>query len=279
MATVSARRIGEAEAWVVDNGTMDWTPTGFADGQEWRIDGTVLADDGRVTLGINGLIVRTPDALVVIDPNELDPDEPMGSATVHVGPSIADAFSELGLSPDDVTHVLITHGHPDHFTAALRDGAPRFPNAEYHFPAADWRYFVEEDARGSAAILSAHLGPVQDAGMLRLDEGDTEVTPGVSLLHTGGESPGHQIVRVVSGDQRLYYLGDLVHFPAEVRHVDWVGIGNRDVDALAGSRPRVFDDGGPQAAFVYTHGIFPAWGTITPSDDGGYRWSYDTSSP
>jgi glyoxylase-like metal-dependent hydrolase (beta-lactamase superfamily II) len=271
---ISSRRIGDGEAWVIHNGTMEWTPSGFGAGQEWDVDETVLADDGRVVLGINGLIIRTPDALIVVDPNDLDPDEPMSTASLHVGPSIGDAFTALGLSAGDVTHVLITHGHADHVTGATLDGAPRFPNAKLYFPAEDWRYFVDEDARGTAKGLLHHLAPVQAAGAVELVEGDVEVTPGVTLLHAPGESRGHQIVRYESGGERLYYLGDLVHFPAEIRHIDWVGVANRDVEALVTSRKRVFDDGGPEATFVYTHGIFPGWGSITPQGDDTYRWRY-----
>jgi glyoxylase-like metal-dependent hydrolase (beta-lactamase superfamily II) len=271
---ISPRRVGDGEAWVIDNGTMDWTPTGFAGGEDWNVDGTVLAPDGRILLGINGLIIRTPDALVVVDPNALHPDEAMGSATLRPGRSVGDALVALRLSAEQVTHVLITHGHADHFTGALLDGAPRFPNAACYFPAADWRYFVEEDARGTAKAVLHHLGAIQTAGALKLVEGDVEVTPGVSLLHAPGESPGHQIVRYVSGDARLYYLGDLVHFPAEIRHIDWVGVANRDAATLVSSRARVFDDGGPDATFVYTHGVFPAWGSVTPQGGDGYRWSY-----
>lgn len=273
---LSARRFDDTEAWAVHNGSMEWTPTGFAGGgQDWCIDETPLAADGRAVLGINGLITRSGDAIVVVDPNELDPAEPMGAATLHVGSSVSDALSALGIDAADVTHVPITHGHADHFSAVLRDGKPRFPNAEYVFPAADWRFFVEENGHGTAATLRHHLEPIRRTGRLRLVEGDEAVAPGVEMLDTPGESPGHHVVRLSAGEERLYYLGDLVHFPAEIRHIDWIGVTNRDAEQLEQSRRRVFADAAESGAtVVYTHGRFPAWGAIARAD-GGYRWRWD----
>ena len=48
-----------------------------------------------------------------------------------------------------------------------------------------------------------------------------EIVPGVATLHAPDESSDHSIVRVASGGQTFYALGDLFHHACEVDHMDW----------------------------------------------------------
>ena len=89
------------------------------------------------------------------------------------------------------------------------------------------------------------------------------------------QSPGHQVMRFVLDGTRVYYLGDLVHFPAEIDHADWLAL-PRDAAALAVSRPRIFrDPGDGDATFVFTHARFPAWGRIAATGRDRWAWRFD----
>jgi glyoxylase-like metal-dependent hydrolase (beta-lactamase superfamily II) len=273
------RRIGPIEIAVVNAGSLHFNP-GFHEGADWVTPETPVDDEGRAVIGINGMCIRTPEATVLVDPSTWSAEDSLGPH-VHLipGPSLDDALAELGVGAEAVTHVLISHGHHDHFTG-LTDpgdaGRPRFPNAEHLFPAADWASLVERDERGQAELLLHYLAPAEAAGKLRLVEGDIEVTPGVTLLHAPGETDGHQIVRVASGDERVYYLGDLIHFPVEIDHLDWVGLRNRDADVLEAARRRVLADAaGKRATFVFTHGQFPGWGMVEQAGPDAWRWRYE----
>jgi glyoxylase-like metal-dependent hydrolase (beta-lactamase superfamily II) len=269
---VSIRRFATTEVAVVHSGSLYWNPH-FADGQDWR-PGAVQDAQGRAVLGINGMIAKTPDALVVIDPNSLGPEDSVATAELVAGPPIEAALAALDVDAGDVTHVVITHGHFDHFTALRqpRDGTTlRFSNAEHLFPAAD---MPPEGATGRHIDdVRDVIGVVEAAGRLRLVSGDVDVAPGVTLLAAPGESPGHQVVRLHCGQDRVYYLGDLVHFPVEVDHLDWVALNGRDLPTLVKSRRRIFGDPGKcRGTFVFTHSQFPGWGSIDETDSGGWSW-------
>ena len=66
--------------------------------------------------GVAGTVslVRDGDAIIVVDPGMVGDRER----------DITRPLSDLGVGPDDVTHVFLTHHHPDH---ALNGGM--FPNA------------------------------------------------------------------------------------------------------------------------------------------------------
>ena len=51
-------------------------------------------------------------------------------------------------------------------------------------------------------------------------EEEHEVAPGVLVWRTGGHTPGHSVVRVTSGGDRLTFLGDAI-FPVGFDHPDW----------------------------------------------------------
>jgi glyoxylase-like metal-dependent hydrolase (beta-lactamase superfamily II) len=274
---VSRRALGDGEAAVLDAAELCWMPH-FADDQDWRTDDTPLASDGRPVYGVNGLYVRAGGARIVVDPGCWPATQTaLGTAEMSPRACVSDCLAALDVAPESIAHVLITHGHPDHFTGVLAgDGAPRFPNARHHFPAADWRRLVVDDDGGQAAAILAHLGPIAAAGLLDLVEGDVDVTDAVTLLSAPGETQGHQVVRVQSGDDRLYYLGDLFHFPAEFLHLEWIAIRGRDGDLLVPARRRILADAArAPATLVFTHAVFPAWGTVTQIAGDAWRWRYD----
>ena len=84
----------------------------------------------------------------------------------------------------DFTHVFMPPGFPD----ALRLAAKRFASAY--------------------------------ASQLRLFDAEHEVAPGVVVRRTGGHTPGHSVVRLASGDDRLTFAGDAV-FAVGFDHPDW----------------------------------------------------------
>jgi len=55
---------------------------------------------------------------------------------------ITDSLSAMGLSPDDITHVVFTHAHPDHIWGLLDDfDEPLFLNATYMMGRTEWDYW------------------------------------------------------------------------------------------------------------------------------------------
>ena len=56
--------------------------------------------------------------------------------------------------------------------------------------------------------------------LLQTFENEYEVAPGVVVQRTGGHTPGHSVVRLASGGDRLMFAGDLV-FQVGFEHPDW----------------------------------------------------------
>jgi glyoxylase-like metal-dependent hydrolase (beta-lactamase superfamily II) len=257
---ISTKRFGDVEATVLRTALLQWGPV-FPDGQDWWTPDVPLDDRGRAIIDVQGLLVKTPEAVVVVDPAGYHSEADIPSfldLTLQVLCDTTDALAAAGVHPDEVTHVLMTHGHGDHFNGALDGTKVRFPNARHVFPPADWSDEVHES-----------LDPVQEMGLLDLVEGDLEVTPGISYLHAPGESPGHHVVRAGP----VWYLGDLFHFVTEVEHLDWWPEQVTDPELVEPSRRRILEQAEGDT-LVFAHGVFPPWGRAEQVD-GAWRWRYE----
>lgn len=242
---VASRRVGDATVTVVSEGTLVWAPRFPVSDAEFRRAVPEADAEGRIRLGLNLVHVRAGGASVVIDPGCDDPASAWQRAFAQKwpgctrSPGLAAALARIGEAADGVSHVLITHAHADHFggVAVERDGrrAPRFPRARHLLGRSDWD---GNPARGEpGGDLAARLGLIERHGLLDLIDEERDVAPGVTVVPSPGETPGHVIVRVTSAGRRFYYLGDLVHHPCEVEHADWAPP-NRDRAALRASRAR-----------------------------------------
>lgn len=276
---VSTRRIGDAEVTVISEGTLTWAPRFPVPEAEWRAAMPEADERGAVPLALNVAHVKIGGASVLIDPGCDVPgsawQDEFASRFGHVTrtPGLLPALESIGVRPEDVTHVLITHGHGDHVAglAVAQDGplVPRFPNARHYIGRADW----EENPQRSDphSEISRYLGAVDRAGLLDVIDREQEIVGGVTMIPAPGETPGHSVIRVDSNGERFFYLGDLFHHAAEIANIGWVSPG-RDPDAMRASRQRVLEEAIPTGAIcVFSHEPFPAWGRIERHNGNG-RW-------
>ena len=188
-------------------------------------------------------------------------------------PGLIDQLLETGISPEDVTHLVITHLHFDHYAGVTteRNGqyVPTFPNARCFIGRADWEYpDTQEALKDPNSLDSRTIGVLHSAGVLELVEGNVDLLPAVRVLTAPGESPGHQIVRVHSEGQTLYCLGDLYHDPLEVENPTWMARWADDEATLA-SRRKIVDLALAEDALLVPAHMSPGRLERTA---GGVRW-------
>ncbi len=272
---VASRRVGDATITVISEGTFPWNPELQAPEAEWRRAMPEADAQGAVPLAINVVHIRLGDASILVDPGFDDPSP--GNQEEFPGilrsPGLQAGLAHLGIRPEEITHVVITHAHGDHFAGVTveRDGRreARFPQARHLIGRPDWQGNPERTHAGSP--LAVHLGALDRLGLLDLVDGDREVVPGATMIHAPGETPGHSVVRVSSAGETFFVLGDLFHHACEAEHPDWVSAG-RDQAAMRASRDRLMAEAAAtKATVLFTHQRFPGWGRIVPASSG-YRF-------
>ncbi|MGH2388757.1 MAG: MBL fold metallo-hydrolase [Chloroflexota bacterium] len=287
-AFTASRRVGEAIVTVISDGILRTAPMiSWLDQPEDEARHAMPEVDakGEMELGMNVVHVCLGEASILLDPGwgELNPASWLVTELgAERSPGVQAALPTLGIQAEDITHVLISHAHDDHFTGATvereRRQAPRYPNARYLLGRADWEDNPERDVEGSES--ATHLGALDRLGLLDLVEGDYEVVPGVTMIHSPGESPGHTIMRVQSAGSTFFYLGDLFHHPCEIERPDWIFFERTDEERRASraSRDRLLAEAADHdAILVFTHGPFPGWGRVVRSASC-YQWRYEMPS-
>ena len=136
-------------------------------------------------------------------------------------------LADIGVKASDVSHVVISHGHHDHYCGLVENQGdplqpqlvPTFPQARHILARAEWvngslcAAATQGDGDSADGRMFALLA---QRGLLDLVEGDQQLVAGIYLIMAPGETPGHLGVRLQAGAEPLYLLGDLYHHRAEL---------------------------------------------------------------
>lgn len=243
----------------------------------------ILAQNGidasaPLTPECNVTLLRDGDRVVLFDAGS-------GNAFQPSAGKIGDALDAAGLSPEDVTHVVFTHGHPDHLWGVLDEfDDPLFYNAEHLMGRAEWDYWYDpatvdsiDSGRTAFAVGAKRRLEAMENAIAFFDDGE-EILPGVAARATYGHTPGHMAFELRSGSESVMVVGDSIanHHVAFARP-DWNSGSDQDQPTAAATRVGLLD----QLAHEQTRliGFHLPGGGIGRAErhEGGYRFVPETS--
>lgn len=196
----------------------------------WGAHRDLLTADGRLEMAVGGFLVRSGDRVVLVDAGlgPFDRDD-------YRAGQLLDSLAALGVAPDDVTDVLLTHLHFDHVGWATQQGTVVFPNAVHRVHEADWAWFVTRPEAVPGGVRK--LSPL--AGHVETFAGECAIAPGVTARPVPGHTPGSTVFELASGGQRALLLGDVVHSVVELLEPGWEFAFDTDRAAAAAVRERI----------------------------------------
>ena len=243
-----ALRVGEIDVLVVSDGVLSLPGATMATNADPAVRAAWLNDmflpPDVFDWALNAVVVRSGGRTILIDAG-LGMEYPDFAAGRAVGPATGGrrhrsrVRDRRGADP---------HAHGPRWRAARRRGEG---------PAASGPAGPRGGRRGQVLGVARFLPHLHAAGgfrtrfgraakrflneyrgQLRPFEEEYEVAPGVVVRRTGGHTPGHSVVRLASGGDRLTFAGDAV-FPVRFDHPDWHNGFEHDPEEAARVRVRL----------------------------------------
>ena len=169
-----------------------------------------LPDDRSLMIPVNSFFFRRGEARVLIDAGT-------GNTMQKTLGKLPSNLHDQGIEPDSITHIILTHIHPDHANGLVDDNLEAaFPQASIMVHQWELDFWMQEDdastsehVRQRRARNKINLKPYMDR-LIMMTDGDSFLGCAPSLA--AGHTPGHACWHVETGAAPIMAWGDLIHF-------------------------------------------------------------------
>jgi glyoxylase-like metal-dependent hydrolase (beta-lactamase superfamily II) len=234
-------KAGDLEVQGVSDGTLA-APLDIIVGMERPLAERLIGatENGTFSIPVNNFLIRRGGKVILIDTgagNTMQPTLGKLSGNLHAA----------GVDPAAVTHILMTHLHPDHANGLVDDaGAPHYPNAEIAVNGIELDFWTQPDAARDHDLIKANrartrinLAPYRER-VRTVRNGEDYL--GFTAVLAPGHTPGHSCWLVAGGGSAFMAFGDTAHVAAiQFSHPDTVVVYDLDKRQAVASRKRILD--------------------------------------
>lgn len=141
------------------------------------------------------------------------------SITITPDMEIRTAIKNLGIDPDEIDFLIMTHLHHDHCW-----NNDQFPGKKIYVQRDEIAFAINPDPVQWIYYETAQVGMtprwIEDLGRMEIVSGDVSVAEGIRLIQFTGHTPGSQGVLVDTEDGPYLIAGDVITYYAH-----WEGVG------------------------------------------------------
>lgn len=275
-------RIGKFEVEHLSEGIFE----AYEDGTFKKVDSDTITGAAQsaygqeltAKIGIDPILIKSGKHNILIDTGlgwGLD-----SKSTYKDTSNLKTNLDIFGLTPDDITHVVLTHLHFDHAGGATyvdenTSTKPTMAYANYFVQKVEWAYALQQVGKdqiqkGAHYDLDEFYRLAADEKLAFIVDSHFELLPGIELIRTGGHTPGHQIVKIQSEGDTAYILGDLL--PSE-EHLNQYAMKQMDVDPLQSKKAKTLllrQAHEEHAVLLFYHSIHTKAGRLLKDVDKRY---------
>lgn len=192
--------------------------------------------NNRCTWAMRCLLIEAHGRVILIDTgmgNKQD-DRFRSHFEPHGEGDLLASIARAGYTREEITDVVLTHLHFDHCGGAVQkrpngDLELTFPNAIHWSEENHWKWATDPNPRERASFLKENILPIQESGMLRFVNDDTEIIPELWFAIADGHTHGMLIPHLEIGEETLVFMADLLPSPT---HIPLAWVMGYDIDPL-----------------------------------------------
>ena len=133
-------------------------------------------------------------------------------------------LATLGVQPEDIDLVIISHFHPDHIGGVLdKSEQITFPKARYVVGKTEWENYQTQGGRpGLEELLASRIQVIQD-NLTFVTDGDA-IVKGVTAVDLPGHTLGQIGLLIEDSDAQLLVLVDAIQTVMQTQNMTWASI-------------------------------------------------------
>lgn len=271
-------KVGDAIVTTICDGTMTFPDEIFAGAKPETLDKArrdyFIKNEKSLPGFINTYLVETGGKRILIDTGARGYAPTTGLTK--------DTLALMGVTPDMIDEVILTHAHPDHTNGLLdNDGNPTFAKSKIRICDLELNFWFDDakevqysQKKQLFEFARNNLGPYKTSGQLETYKFDSDLGNGLSSVALPGHTPGHSGVRVSNGKEQLLIWADIVHNAyIQFDHPEQGLSFDTDMDQARATRKKIFDQVATDRIRVGgMHLPFTALGHLTRKDGGAYTF-------
>lgn len=163
---------------------------------------------GVLVMPVYAFLLRFGDKRVLIDSGS-------GKLGYDTLGRVFERLEDANVRPDEITDILMTHLHRDHYGGLVRENSAAFARANLIIHESEAQFWLDTNKSDMPARAQNSVEEVRRVVALYGDRvrrvGTEEVFPGVRARPSPGHTPGHACWEVTSAGKTLLAWGDVIH--------------------------------------------------------------------
>lgn len=182
--------------------------------------------------------------------------------------SIQEDFETLGITPEDIDVVMMTHMHNDHASGLTYfeddQWQSTFPNATIYISDIEWDAVKHPNARTKNTYPEENWEAIQ--GQVKTFTDSITIAEGITMEVTGGHSPGHTIIRLEQAGETMLHMADILLTFVHTNPL-WIGgLDDYPMDSISAKQDLMPEALANNYRFIFYHD--PYYRVVEYTEDG-----------
>lgn len=213
---------GTEVTWIKDNAGTRLMPRALFGAPDSLYEALGIGEEG-LPASVSTYLMKCGDDLILFD----------AGLGAQAGGQLVSLLDSLGVKPEDVDYLYVSHFHGDHIGGMLNEGNAVFSNAKVYVGKVEYDAWMAMDEDRNAQVRATMEAYKNQLNFFEF--GDT--LPGdVLAIDAVGHTPGHTVFQ--KGE--LLIIADLMHGAAlQMEHPEYNANFDMDKEQAAASRARI----------------------------------------